>query len=444
MEEHQLNPFFFGPPVSPQYFINRKPLVKQIARRFFTEGQSTAITGDPRIGKTSILKYISDPQTRSQLYGAAGDHMIFSFLDSHMLVYGFTSSQFWKQVLSPLRERVIDTYLNLELATQYQNCSECGFDNFSVERLFISLDQTQWKLILLIDEFDVLIHHQSLNDTGFFLELRSLSSLRSSLALVIASRQPLHQLQSQIPSSGSPSLNTIIESNPGPFPQKDVDLLLSQADDRFSPADKEVIQRLSGRHPYLLQVAGSALWDAYEDEEITTPQQRWTIMTEQLFREHSRQFSETWNFWSPETRKVFATVALCTPTLVFLDKDARLDPAILDPSIEELNFLQSELSDLAYAGTIVSDPINRSGWRVEAEAMTGWLKDELIRNAREEQQFNQWLQRQELDNLFKKREKENLSQIRRFLVDLSKQGAKKFVDTFVETVTKRLLSGSDQ
>ena len=54
-----LNPFFCGNPVPPDQFIGRRREVHRIAGRIANRGQSTAIVGEPRSGKTSLLLYLS-------------------------------------------------------------------------------------------------------------------------------------------------------------------------------------------------------------------------------------------------------------------------------------------------------------------------------------------------------------------------------------------------
>jgi tRNA U34 5-carboxymethylaminomethyl modifying GTPase MnmE/TrmE len=59
-----INPFFHGNPVSPNQFIDRDRELRYVTSRIINYGQSTAIVGEPRIGKTSLLHYLSALETR--------------------------------------------------------------------------------------------------------------------------------------------------------------------------------------------------------------------------------------------------------------------------------------------------------------------------------------------------------------------------------------------
>ncbi len=50
----QINPFIYGKPVSKEHFMGRKDVLQTLISRILT-GQSSAIIGEPHIGKTSLL-----------------------------------------------------------------------------------------------------------------------------------------------------------------------------------------------------------------------------------------------------------------------------------------------------------------------------------------------------------------------------------------------------
>ena len=132
-------------------------------------------------------------------------------------------------------------------------------------RLFTALDDAGLRIVVMLDEFDALLSHPILNSAEFYGSLRSLSSRFSSLALIIATRRSLNQLNVQtqeINPHSSPYFNVFTELRLGPLPKRDVAALLSQADERFSSKDRQFITLASGRHPYLLQLAADIMWEA--------------------------------------------------------------------------------------------------------------------------------------------------------------------------------------
>jgi len=78
------NPFFYGNPVPPDQFIDRRRELRRIVGRIVNRGQSTAIVGEPRSGKTSLLDYLAAPEAR-ELYSACEKRLVFSYLDAHTL-----------------------------------------------------------------------------------------------------------------------------------------------------------------------------------------------------------------------------------------------------------------------------------------------------------------------------------------------------------------------
>ena len=310
----KLNPFSYGNVIDSHKFLNREKPLRRIVRRLVTKGQSSAIIGEPRIGKTSLLGYLSATETRRKLYENAADKIVFSSLDSHMFPQAFTPENFWEQALSPLKEQLITAAPNSPLSKQYEVCRSNQFGTFTLETFFRALKQADYCLVLLIDEFDALIHHQVLNSVEFFGGLRSLASRSGgSLALVIASRQPIHKLNAEtqyMNTTGSPFFNIFSEVTLGRFPKKDVATLLRRGDEHFTPDDRLAVSHIAGGHPYLLQVAAAALWEAYEDR-VPTPKERWVQMGNQVYREQDWHFSDTWQVWTPAMRKAFTSVALC-------------------------------------------------------------------------------------------------------------------------------------
>jgi len=434
------NPFFYGNSVSNSRFFDRRGPLRRVVGRLINGGQSSAIVGEPRLGKTSLLNYIAAPEMRSKLYGDWGDRMLFSFVDSQMLPRKFTAAQFWERVLLPVKTRLVDPVAETALAQQYGICQENEFGTFTLETLFRQLQAADWRFVLLMDEFDGLLHHEVLNSVEFFGGLRSLASRSGgSLALVIASRQPIHLLNHQtqsLNSTGSPFFNIFAEVTLGPFPHKDVEALLALAGQRFTARDKRAVSAIAGRHPYLLQVAATALWDAYE-EDLATPQERWAWACDRIYQEGKNHFKDTWRVWSPATRKAFTTVGLCCTAQLLPERSF-----LLDAFVKGLIDLGPELKDLAAVGAIAADDTIDGGWRVEPQVMLWWLADELIQVVRDDKPFDQWLQAQELEHLLTRQERDSLTQFVRGAAEILQQGASKLVEAFAAGLGKRLTGGA--
>lgn len=307
------NPFFHGNPVSPAQFLDRRRELRRVVSRILNEGQSSAVVGEPRTGKTSLLEYLAASETRVELYGTDMDRLLFTYLDAQTLGVQFSQAQFWEYALRPLYEQVIVSDPETSLAQAYAICKENHFGTFVLERLLVQMEQRDWRLVLMLDEFDVLLQHPILNSAEFFGSLRSLvSRSRGALALIIASRLPLENLNKEtqeLSRTGSPYFNFLIEIALGAWPESSVDELLRWAGERFTPADRRFLKEVAGGHPYLLQTAASLLWEAYEEGQGHEVQRR-RHAGRDLYDQVSPNLQDTWRLWSPDTRKAIAFVSL--------------------------------------------------------------------------------------------------------------------------------------
>lgn len=417
-------PFHSSNAISVPNFVDRRLPLRRVAGRT-ARGESTAIVGEPRTGKTSLLLYLAASETQTDLYGESARQLLFSFLDSQTLGGQFTQAQFWEQMLTPIREQLVGLDPDSPLARQYQICHDNGYGSTTLEALFRHLHALDRRLVLLLDEFDQLLHHPILNSAEFFGGLRSLASRSNgALTLIIASRLPLtrlnHETQPFNP-TGSPFFNIFSEIVLGDFPKEDVAELLRKAGDRFSPLDRRVIRHLAGGHPFLLQASAALMWEAY-DEGVENLAERRRYVGQRLYREQRQHFAETWRNWTSETRQVFSVVALANVSDLLAERNFRLDNLI-----KNLPNLAPELGDLEQTGLLAREPLKPVGWRVTQEVMLWWLADELIRALRSESAFGQWLQTEQLEGRWTRGQRQEVSDAVRGLG----QGATGLIEKFV-------------
>jgi hypothetical protein len=432
------NPFFCGDPVLSNQFIDRRRELRRIAGRIVNQGQSTAVVGEPRSGKTSLLLYLSAPETRDGLYGSAGKQLFFSFLDSHALGDDCDQAQFWKSALQPFYEEVICPAADpgSPLPQAYRTCRENSFGTFTLEKLLAQVNATGWRLVLLLDEFDVLLYHPQLSCAEFFGGLRTLAMRsRGALALVTASRRSLTDLNrdtQQYSRTGSPYFNFLDEITLGSLPDKYVTELLCRAGDRFTPADRRFIVRVAGGHPYLLQAAASELWEAHAEGQ-DDPHERWQQVGQSLYGKATMILDNTWRLWSPATRKAFTIVALADVSEMLEQRRFFELPLTRDK-----RNVGRELRALAKQGFVSENKTSPVGWRVRPQAFLWWLVDEIVRTVRDETSFEDWLQKQELGFLLTRREKEQLDRVVRGAGELLKDGAA----TFIEAAAKGVVTAA--
>lgn len=435
------NPFVCGNKVSSDNFFDRRQPLNRVKGRLLSGGQSTAIIGEPRTGKTSLLCYLAAPEKRTELYGLGGERLLFQYMDMQMLSGHFTPFDFWVQALTPIRTEEISKNSDSLLNRQYTLCCDNHFGTFTLETLFRLLKQMDWRLVLLLDEFDTLISHPILNSAEFFGGLRSLASRSDgALALVVGSRLPVSQLNTRTQEfnpTGSPYFNIFSEIILGSFPDRDVSALLDRAGDRFTLWDKRAIRGVAGGHPFLLQAAASAMWEAHE-EGITDLIERRLAMANSLYRENKDFFANTWQVWASTTRKAFTAVALTHTAHMLPGREF-----LTDSFIEDMCDFGPELTDLTNAGLLIRDEQMQCGWRVVPQAMLWWLTDELVRAVRRNDlSFEDWLRVQELDNLLTKKEREKLSQATQGLVKVLRNGAVTLIEAFAKGLGESWAGGT--
>lgn len=393
----QSNPFYYGNPVPAEFFTGRQWELSHICNRIISI-QSTAIIGESRSGKSSVLLYLSSQETRENLYGEHGGQLLFSFIDIHALEYECTQSQFWEEALYPLNDS--------SFAQGYQKCKEKDFSYFELKRLFTQIRKSKQWMVLILDEFDVLLHRPNLNTSEFFGRLRSLSSLSRALCLVIASRLSLSHLNNAVSATknytGSPFFNTQSEMTLGPLKDENVSQLLERAENRFNKQEYDFIKSAAGEHPYLLQVAGFSLWEVYEREEQDYIERlKW--VKQKLHEAITPMIDDTWQIWTPMMRIAFISVAIEQIGQENFDKQGMLS---------NIRDFTSELYILEKHGFVAQDTNNVSGWRVRPNAFLWWLADELIKTVRQEKPFYEFIHAYEWewDSILTEGEKNQLTE----------------------------------
>jgi hypothetical protein len=255
------NPFIFETPVrSRERFYDRETITQRIVDRLRLM-QDSSVIGEQRMGKTSLLHHLTEP-TVLRKYGLDPSRYAFvyvSFQDAPHL----TPDLFWDRVLSVVSQSLTDAEVR---ASIQRACDARDFDPSNVERLFRRIARKGIRIALLLDEFESVTRAVRL-DADFFTHLRSLATLQVlGLIFVTSSRRKLSEL-SHAGIVGSPFFNIFETFVLSPFDTGEAETMLQSSlagtNVVFSPAEVDFLTLLSGRHPCLLQMAASFLFDAY-------------------------------------------------------------------------------------------------------------------------------------------------------------------------------------
>jgi hypothetical protein len=248
-------------------FVGRQREVNTLFSRMLN-GDSTAVVGEPHIGKSSLLNYIADEATRREWIEEYFNDHIFAYFDAQVLGASDEPEQFWLRIYEQVKDAPV---IDEEIRQQCRLVAESNYSIFTLERLFRLLAQRGWRLVILIDEFESLVVHPNFYKREFFGALRSLSVQFRSFVLVIASRLRAKDLNRRLAaiSTGSPFMNVFIEVLL-PHLTKDeaislIERTLKEAGGQvvFAPRDRKFLFELAGFQPFLLQTAAAALYDAH-------------------------------------------------------------------------------------------------------------------------------------------------------------------------------------
>lgn len=299
------NPFTYGKPILvPTRFFGREHEVNQIFHRlrYF---EATALEGERRIGKTSLLNYIASPEV---LYSHGIDlhrHLVIR-MDLQMVDKDMTPVQFWQRFLREVAKHCPD-------ADAKQICEKLSsdpVDNFLLQDLFDMVDKKDLHVILLLSELEHLVDNQNFADS-FFYSLRSLA-IHHNLSLVTSSRSALIELFHSSDIRSSPFFNIFGNITIGPFTEAEardfISLSLTENDISFTDTEVDSIFRMAGYHPYFLQIACSFLFEAYLRGLEADARNKFL---RRAFQEEARpQLDDYWHNSDDREKMVLTTLAL--------------------------------------------------------------------------------------------------------------------------------------
>ena len=398
-----LNPFIYGKPVPVTQHINRQRELRTLFSPL-RNGECTAVVGEPHIGKSSLLRYVQDQKVQQKWLGQEATRYILVEMDCHILPHKFGPQDFWRQALTRVQEAAPD---DETVCQQMEVIVKNQFGCFTLEGLFKLLGQQGKHIVLLIDEFDSLLTHPNFNSAEFFGGLRSISSRTEGLQLITASRMTIAEMNrrtQEINPLGSPYFNTFSEVILRPFSKQAVTELLDQALEgsgvQFGKDDRTYIRWLSGGHPYRVQAAASALFDAIADE--LEGEERYATAGEWFYERAAAHFDDLWQHLDDAARTVMVILALVELGGMAQRREFSFG------EIERPQRFGPELKRLAKLGLVEKvgkgwqfDPRHLllwqgERWRVTCGGFVWWLADVAIAGTRDIPDFEQWLHDQEV------------------------------------------------
>jgi hypothetical protein len=333
------NPFYHrGPIRQPEFFFGHSREVDFLFE-LLRKGQSVAVSGPRRIGKTSLLFHIQDPVVHSTR-GFESDQTHFLCLDGGMLD-GLNEDCFYG---------AIDRALGGENeALTYQQFLD------RLRNFFQAAPST--RIILLIDEFELIAANPQFG-LAMFNRLRGLAS-QYPLQYVTASKLPLWQLTvSNRETLSSPFFNIFAPLPVGLLEMEDARALLtSLSQDKGKPFpahDVETALSLSGTHPLFLQVTGYRMFECAETDG-GLPDGVWPQIRQKILSDLEPHLSYYWNDLSSNARYALASLPFACADISELAESGLICGGCYSGSIVERFVRKQTVDGLLQRGPFLLD-----------------------------------------------------------------------------------------
>ncbi|MBE9002738.1 ATP-binding protein [Nostoc sp. LEGE 12447] len=374
----QASPFFPGKPVPPKHFVGRS---MEIAAAFdqINNRSHMAIWGGPGLGKSSFLELLTSPQVWKE-HGLESDlSQAVIVLLSCESINPFTSSGFWQEVLSCLKDELES---EPALQTEIQSFLDKGqTTKESLRQILRKLGKKHNKfLVLLVDDYHIaLIPNQQYSEPDmevFLSECRNLavhSQERQYLSMIVTSLKRLSELGMKLNPNASPWYNHYLFQPLKPFSDQEVDQLIIKVlniDIQAAQTFKPVILAIAAGHPGLLQIVGSLLFRKLRTGELPNEE----AIIKEVESTTKQIFQNIWDRCSEQEQTLLMLLAL-------FNLKGRLHKKVkFDLSGIDLIFTQKErdFSNLEEQGIVVS--VEKEGKRVYSLAssiMQQWIIQEI-------------------------------------------------------------------
>jgi DNA-binding winged helix-turn-helix (wHTH) protein len=307
------NPFFHrGPIRDVAYFHNRRRESKLILE-MLSKGQSVSITGPRKIGKTSLLFHISQPQTMQQ-YGLD--------LASHLVVY------FDCQGLGSLKLEEFYALILEEIASQAAQQGhppinpERPASHLEFERVLRKAFDQKLKLALLLDEFELVGENRDLG-TELLSGLRALAT-KFDIAYLIVSQHPLVAFTEHF----APFFNIFIPLKIGLFDESEsremIEKSLMKAGATFPSEVINHVLELGGRHPFFLQVASYWALELQATKEASLESKDLHILAQTMRAQVESHFEYYWRQLTSQEQYILAALPLTQNEVAYHEELDRL------------------------------------------------------------------------------------------------------------------------
>ena len=173
-----------------------------------------------------------------------------------------------------------------------------------------TLDDLDYKLILLLDEFDKILQNKNFEE-DFFSYLRSIAN-RYDFALIVSTKEDLEGL-SRPDLLGSPFFNIFDRIRLGLFQREEAqDLITSPSAEEGIPLeeDTEFILKNAGLSPFFIQLLCYELLDYRKNHDNKIDQEGYNEVLEKFWEKATPHFNHSWKGLSQEEKDELIKVTM--------------------------------------------------------------------------------------------------------------------------------------
>jgi hypothetical protein len=316
MAASQRNPFVYGGPVDADRFFGRQHEVNVLFQQATSRVRgSVAVIGERRMGKTSLLHYVSAPDVIRR-WNLDEQSSIFLFVDCGAIA-PMSMTNFWQDIVRRLERELERRRRGGRLAADVARLrAQPEIRTTDIEFLLEDLRDEQLLLVILLDEFEYVVQTdaQSEHRTREMLGgLRALINHASrALSLIVATRRPLDEICRDLRFMGSPFYNNFVYLHLRPFSREEADALLQQmlkdTGVAFSPSERLLVDELAGTHPLLLQAAAACVFDAHQRTAQAGAVDR-ALVLERFMDLTDHQWQDLWRWSTAGEQEVLMQLA---------------------------------------------------------------------------------------------------------------------------------------
>ncbi len=422
-------PFIFGRPVRGKEFIGRENEIASILNRV-RNGESTAIIGQPHVGKTSLLLKLTETEVNDDYL--VGVETIFQYIDLHPVEPDYSPSIFWSEATAKL-----GFSQSKKLVELHSKAIETNFERHALESVFDFMGKNNLRLVLLLDEFETLFRRSKFKDLSFFPLVRSLASRTGGLSIVIASRLRLAQINEmgrKFLDLGSPFFNYMIENRLKPFADNEISILLERGEIPFSDIEKRFIRNVAGRNPFLLQTLAQAVVENRGEANLR-------LAAEEFYEQVSSYYDELWLNLSEKERTVALILAIIDIEGYATGRNYSFG------EIEDVTEFDAELKRLENYGLVARTSSGAQldfehalvwrgeRWAISGKGFTWWARDYVVAQNRLTPSFNEWLETREKKKFLTNEMNQQLTTSLRSLPQWAMQGVSGLAEALLKNIT---------